>query len=164
MGEVEQEGKAVGIIAQKMELIIEHFRANIVHLLGGQAKAMAVASSRASSVKYQFELERYCRSKGYEGIQAMVAFSGEMPNKNVQDGQFTGDYQFNETNMNPGIKGREMRKAFDTHEYRVMIVANKFQTGFDQPKLVEMYVGQEDFRRRSGADSVTPESQLSGQG
>lgn len=143
-------------VAQKVELIIEHFRANVAHLLGGQAKAMVVTSSRAAAVKYQLELERYCKTKGYEGIQAMVAFSGEVPNKDVQDGQFTESYQFNEANMNPGLKGREMRKAFDTRDYRVMIVANKFQTGFDQPKLVAMYVD----KKISGVEAVQTLSRL----
>ena len=127
-------------IAQKVQLIIEHFRANVAHLLGGQAKAMVVTSSRAAAVKYQLALERYCESKGYHGIESMVAFSGDVPNQEVQDKQFKPDAQFNETNLNPGVRGREMRKAFDTSDYRVMIVANKFQTGFDQPKLVAMYL------------------------
>jgi type I restriction enzyme R subunit len=137
-------------IAQKVELIIEHFRANVAMLLGGQAKAMVVTSSRAAAVKYQLALERYCLNRGYAGIQAMVAFSGEVPNKEVQDGQFPDDHQFNETNLNPGLKGREMRKVFDTREYRVMIVANKFQTGFDQPKLVAMYLD----KKVSGVEAV----------
>lgn len=143
-------------VAQKVELIIEHFRANVAHLLGGQAKAMVVTSSRASAVKYQLALDRYCRSKGYQGIQAMVAFSGEVANKDVEDAQFTEDYQFSETNMNPGLKGREMRKAFDTEDYRVMIVANKFQTGFDQPKLVAMYLD----KKISGVEAVQTLSRL----
>ena len=143
-------------VAQKVELIIEHFRANVAHLLGGQAKAMVVTSSRASAVKYQLYLERYCQNKGYVGIQAMVAFSGDVPNKDVQDDQYTENYQFNETNMNPGLKGREMRKAFDTQDYRVMIVANKFQTGFDQPKLVAMYLD----KKISGVEAVQTISRL----
>lgn len=143
-------------VAQKVELIIEHFRANVAHLLGGQAKAMVVTSSRAAAVKYQLALERYCQTKGYAGIQAMVAFSGDVPNKEVQDPQFADDAQFNESNMNPGLKGREMRKAFDTKDYRVMIVANKFQTGFDQPKLVAMYLD----KKISGVEAVQTLSRL----
>lgn len=143
-------------VAQKVELIIEHFRANVAHLLGGQAKAMVVTSSRASAVKYQLALERYCQTKEYEGIHAMVAFSGEVANKDVQDSKFTEDYQFTETNMNPELRGREMRKAFDTQDYRVMIVANKFQTGFDQPKLVAMYLD----KKISGVEAVQTLSRL----
>ena len=143
-------------IGQKVELIVEHFRANVAMLLGGQAKAMVVTSSRASAVKYQLALERYCQSRGYEGIQAMVAFSGEVTNTDVDDGKFPADHAFNETNMNPGLKGREMRKVFNTQEYRVMIVANKFQTGFDQPKLVAMYVD----KKVSGVEAVQTFSRL----
>lgn len=143
-------------VAQKVELIIEHFRANVAHLLGGQAKAMVVTSSRASAVKYQLALERYCQSKGYQGIQSMVAFSGDVGNHEVQDNQFTEKYQFNESNRNPNLRGREMRKAFDTQDYQVMIVANKFQTGFDQPKLVAMYLD----KKISGVEAVQTLSRL----
>ena len=143
-------------VAQKVQLIIEHFRANVAHLLNGQAKAMVVTSSRAAAVKYQLALERYCESKGYQGIEAMVAFSGDVPNQEVQDVRFPAEIQFNETNMNPGLKGREMRKAFDTRDYRVMIVANKFQTGFDQPKLVAMYLD----KKISGVEAVQTLSRL----
>lgn len=143
-------------VAQKVELIIEHFRTNVAHLLRGQAKAMVVTSSRASAVKYQLALERYCQSKDYQGIHAMVAFSGDVLNKDVQDEQFSENHQFNETNMNPGLRGREMRKAFDTQDYRVMIVANKFQTGFDQPKLVAMYLD----KKISGVEAVQTLSRL----
>lgn len=143
-------------IAQKVELIIEHFRMNVAMLLGGQAKAMVVTSSRAAAVKYHLALERYCQAKGYDGIQAMVAFSGEVPNGEVQDSKFPEDHTFNEIKLNPGLKGREMRKAFNTQEYRVMIVANKFQTGFDQPKLVAMYLD----KKISGVEAVQTLSRL----
>ena len=143
-------------VAQKVELIVEHFRSNVAHLLGGQAKAMVVTSSRASAVKYQLALEKYCQSKGYQNIQAMVAFSGEISNQEVLDGQYADKHQFNETNMNPGLKGRDMRKAFATQEYQVMIVANKFQTGFDQPKLVAMYLD----KKISGVEAVQTLSRL----
>ncbi|MDD4913428.1 MAG: DEAD/DEAH box helicase family protein [Methylococcales bacterium] len=143
-------------VAQKVELIVEHFRSNVAHLLGGQAKAMVVTSSRASAVKYQLALEKYCQSKGYQNIQAMVAFSGEVPNQEVLDGQYAEKHPFNETNMNPGLKGRDMRKAFATQEYQVMIVANKFQTGFDQPKLVALYLD----KKISGVEAVQTLSRL----
>lgn len=148
-------------IAQKVELIIEHFRANVAMLLNGQAKAMVVTGSRASAVKYHLALEHYCKAKGYTGIQAMVAFSGDVPNtdattKEILDTQYPENHQFNETNLNPGLKGRDMRKAFNTQEYRVMIVANKFQTGFDQPKLVAMYLD----KKISGVEAVQTLSRL----
>ncbi|EIW17358.1 MULTISPECIES: type I restriction endonuclease subunit R [Pelosinus] len=143
-------------VAQKVELIIEHFRRSVAHLLGGQAKAMVVTSSRAAAVKYHLALERYCQKQGYGSIQAMVAFSGEVPNQEVQDGSFPEEHQFNETNMNPRLQGRDMRKVFDQQEYRVMIVANKFQTGFDQPKLVAMYLD----KKISGVEAVQTLSRL----
>ena len=121
-------------IAQKVETIIEHFNAKIKHLLGGEAKAMVVTSSRLEAVRYKLAFEKYVNSKGYLGINAMVAFSGEVIDPDLPDTPFT------ENNMNPNLKGRDMRKAFDTSDYQVMLVANKFQTGFDQPKLVAMYV------------------------
>jgi type I restriction enzyme R subunit len=148
-------------VAQKVELIIEHFRGNVAMLLHGQAKAMVVTPSRAAAVKYHLALERYCQAKGYAGIQAMVAFSGDVPNtdvvtNDVLDSHFAADRQFNETNLNPSLKGRDMRKAFNTQEYRVMIVANKFQTGFDQPKLVAMYLD----KKVSGVEAVQTLSRL----
>ena len=121
-------------IAQKVETIVEHFNAKVKHLLGGEAKAMVVTSSRLEAVRYKLAFDRYVQSKGYENVNAMVAFSGEVNDPELPDSAFT------ENNMNPNLKGRDMRKAFDTADYQVMLVANKFQTGFDQPKLVAMYV------------------------
>ncbi|WP_246840488.1 DEAD/DEAH box helicase family protein [Lacimicrobium sp. SS2-24] len=121
-------------IAQKVEVIVEHFNSRIKHLLNGEAKAMVVTSSRLEAVRYKLAFEKYVRDKGYQGINAMVAFSGEVNDPDIPDSAFT------ENGMNPGLKGRDMRKAFDTPDYQVMLVANKFQTGFDQPKLVAMYV------------------------
>jgi type I restriction enzyme R subunit len=121
-------------IAQKVETIIEHFNDKIKHLLGGEAKAMVVTSSRLEAVRYKLAFEKYVEQKGYNNVNALVAFSGE-----VNDPDFP-DHPFTENNMNPNLRGRDMRKAFDTADYQVMLVANKFQTGFDQPKLVAMYV------------------------
>mgnify|MGYP000692876000 CR=1 FL=1 len=121
-------------IAQKVETIVEHFNTKIKHLLGGEAKAMVVTSSRLEAVRYKLAFEKYVQNKGYENINAMVAFSGEVNDPDLPD------QPFNERSMNPNLRGRDMRKAFDTADYQVMLVANKFQTGFDQPKLVAMYV------------------------
>ncbi len=121
-------------IAQKVETIVEHFNSKIKHLLGGEAKAMVVTSSRLEAVRYKIAFEKYVEKKGYDNINAMVAFSGEVNDPDYPDQPFT------ENNMNPNLRGRDMRKAFDTNDYQVMLVANKFQTGFDQPKLVAMYV------------------------
>jgi type I restriction enzyme R subunit len=92
-------------------------------------------------VRYKQEFDKYVVRKGYSGISAMVAFSGEVE-FNDTDPNATGliGEKFTEKSMNPGLKGRDMRKAFDSDEYQLMLVANKFQTGFDQPKLCAMYV------------------------
>ena len=143
-------------IGQKVQLIVEHFRTNVAHLLGGQAKAMIVTPSRAAAVKYHLELQRYCQANGYNNVHPMVAFSGDVANRDVKEDSFPDSHAFNEQNLNPGLNGREMRKAFDTAEYRVMIVANKFQTGFDQPKLVAMYLD----KKVSGVEAVQTLSRL----
>lgn len=121
-------------IAQKVETIIEHFNSKVKHLLGGEAKAMVVTSSRLEAVRYKLAFEKYVANKGYENVNAMVAFSGEVNDPDFPDTAFT------EKSMNPNLRGRDMRKAFDTTDYQIMLAANKFQTGFDQPKLVAMYV------------------------
>lgn len=148
-------------VGQKVRLITEHFRTNVARLLNGQAKAMVVTSSRASAVAYMRAFKTYCESQGYVNLHAMVAFSGDVPNLDRQTGAQIDDkleatYQFNEINMNPDLRGRDMRKAFDTPEFQVMIVANKFQTGFDQPKLVAMYVD----KKISGVEAVQTLSRL----
>ena len=125
-------------ISQKVQVIVEHFKDNVMGLLGGQAKAMIVTSSRKKAVRYKLSLDKYLVSKqsekGYQNIAAMVAFSGEVEftEKDPNSVALIGE-KFTEANMNPGLKGRDMRKAFDSDDYQVMIVANKFQTGFDQP-------------------------------
>ncbi|KAA1189259.1 type I restriction endonuclease subunit R [Pseudohalioglobus sediminis] len=137
-------------IAQKVEIIVEHFRTRVAHLLNGEAKAMVVTGSRKEAVRYKLAMDKYVSKKAYENINAMVAFSGEVVDKD------SGPEPFTERNMNPGLKGRDMRDAFDTHDYQVMIVANKFQTGFDQPKLVAMYVD----KKLAGVDCVQTLSRL----
>ncbi|MGL5290692.1 MAG: type I restriction endonuclease subunit R, partial [Vibrionaceae bacterium] len=121
-------------IAQKVEIIIEHFNKKVKHLLGGEAKAMVVTSGRLEAVRYKRAFEKYVQEKGYTNLNAMVAFSGEVNDPDIPDHPFT------ENNMNSNLCGRDMRKAFDTTDFQIMLVANKFQTGFDQPKLVAMYV------------------------
>lgn len=138
-------------IAQKIEIIIEHFRTHIAHLLDGKAKAMVVTSSRKEAVRYKLAFDKYIQDNGYDGISAMVAFSGQ-----VEDDPEGVKKEYTESNMNPGLKGRDMRKAFDTDDYQVMLVANKFQTGFDQPKLCAMYVD----KKLSGVEAVQTLSRL----
>ncbi len=144
-------------IAQKVQVIVEHFRSNVMGLLGGQAKAMVVTSSRKEAVRYKHGFDKYITEKGYAKIHAMVAFSGEVeftdkdPNASA-----LLDKKFTESTMNPNLKGRDMRKAFDSDDYQVMIVANKFQTGFDQPKLCAMYVD----KKLGGVECVQTLSRL----
>lgn len=144
-------------IAQKVQVIIEHFKDNVMGLLGGQAKAMVVTSSRKEAVRYKMGFDKYITEKGYQKIHAMVAFSGEVEfsNKDPNSEGLIGE-KFTETNMNPNLKGRDMRKAFDSDDYQVMIVANKFQTGFDQPKLCAMYVD----KKLGGVECVQTLSRL----
>jgi type I restriction enzyme, R subunit len=144
-------------ISQKVQVIVEHFKDNVMGLLGGQAKAMVVTSSRKEAVRYKHAFDKYIVEKGYQKIHAMVAFSGEVeftekdPNAEALIGE-----KFTESNMNPNLKGRDMRKAFDSDTYQVMIVANKFQTGFDQPKLCAMYVD----KKLGGVECVQTLSRL----
>lgn len=144
-------------IAQKVKVIIEHFNKNIKGLLGGQAKAMVVTGSRKEAVRYKMAFDRYIKDHGYKGINAMVAFSGEVSfNANDPDSSALIGEKFTEHTMNPDLKGRDMRKAFDSDDYQVMLVANKFQTGFDQPKLCAMYVD----KKLGGVDCVQTLSRL----
>ncbi len=144
-------------IAQKVQVIIEHFKDNVMGLLNGQAKAMVVTSSRKEAVRFKLGFDKYITEKGYQRIHAMVAFSGEVEfdekDPNVEG--ILGE-KFTESNMNPNLKGRDMRKAFDSDDYQVMIVANKFQTGFDQPKLCAMYVD----KKLGGVECVQTLSRL----
>jgi len=141
-------------VTQKVEMIVEHFRRSVGHLLNHQAKAMIVTSSRPQAVAYKLAFDRYAKQKGYQNLQAMVAFSGSVAGKDVSP-ELEGQ-DFDENNMNPALHGREMRLAFDGPEWQVMIVANKFQTGFDQPKLVAMYLD----KPLSNVDAVQTLSRL----
>ena len=128
-------------ISQKVKVIVEHFKDNVMGLLDGQAKAMVVTSSRKEAVRYKLAFDKYLTESKYSSIAVMIAFSGEVEfNQNDPNSTALLGEKFNEKGMNPGLKGRDMRKAFDTDDYQIMLVANKFQTGFDQPKLCAMYV------------------------
>ncbi len=128
-------------VSQKVKIIVEHYRKHVMHLLGGQAKAMVVTSSRKAAVRYKLAFDKYIAEHHYQKISAMVAFSGEVEfDESDHNSLALLNQKFTEINMNPGLKGRDMRKAFDSDDYQVMLVANKFQTGFDQPKLCAMYV------------------------
>lgn len=138
-------------ISQKVQVVVEHFRETIGPLLEGRAKAMVVLGSRVEAVRWQLAIEKYIKSRGYK-IGALVAFSGE-----VDDSQ-SGPDPFTETSkaLNPDLKGRDIRDAFSGNEFQILLVANKFQTGFDQPLLCGMYVD----RRLGGIQAVQTLSRL----
>jgi type I restriction enzyme R subunit len=138
-------------VSQKVEFIVEHFSANVAPLLGGKAKAMVVTSSRAAAVRYKKAFDAYIsKHEKHQGLKALVAFSGKLTGKEVKHASdeavagevFAADDEaiFTEATLNVGVPNSDLRIAFDRPEYRVMIVADKFQTGFDQPKLVAMYL------------------------
>jgi type I restriction enzyme R subunit len=136
-------------IAARVQIVVEHFRQNVAHLLGGKAKAMVVTASRKEAVRWMLAMRDYIQKKGYP-IGLLVAFSGD-----VKDAE-SGPDDFNETNMNPGLKGRDIRETFNTPEFSILLVANKFQTGFDQPLLCAMYVD----RKLGGIQAVQTLSRL----
>jgi type I restriction enzyme R subunit len=137
-------------IEQKVEVIVEHFRAHTRHKIGGKAKAMVVTSSRLHAVRYKQALDRYVLKMGYPDVTALVAFSGT-----VED-DVTSSITYTEGSMNNGIADREIPVKFDTEDYRVLIAADKFQTGFDQPLLHTMYVD----KRLAGIQAVQTLSRL----
>ncbi|WP_107805883.1 type I restriction endonuclease subunit R [Nodularia spumigena] len=136
-------------IAQKVEIIIEHFRNHTRHKIGGKAKAMVVTRSREHAVKYKLAFDKYIQDKGYKDIKSLVAFSGAITLDEFPDETFT------ETNIN-GIKTSEIPEKFGSDAYQVLLVANKFQTGFDQPLLHTMFVD----KRLAGVQSVQTLSRL----
>ena len=139
-------------ISQKVEVIVEHFRANIRGLLNGQAKAMVVTSSRQEAVRYQLALKDYVQQMGYNDVHPLVAFSGSV----LPDEMIPEEVTENSSLLNAGLNGRDLADAFDTQDFNVMIAANKYQTGFDQPKLCAMYVD----KKPQGVDCVQTLSRL----
>ena len=138
-------------VTQKVQFIVEHFSKNVAALLDGKAKAMVVTSSRAAAVRYKKGFDAYiAKHAEHAGIRSLVAFSGKLTGAQVMhsdDERLRGDVfvvdekeEFTEVSMNPAASGQDLRIAFERPEYRVMLVADKFQTGFDQPKLVAMYI------------------------
>ncbi|MBK6639004.1 MAG: type I restriction endonuclease subunit R [Rhodocyclaceae bacterium] len=138
-------------IAQKVQIVVEHYREFVAPLLGGKAKAMVVVSSRLEAVRWQLAINAYIKDKGY-AIGTLVAFSGEVNDKDSGPDFFTE----NAKTLNPNLKGRDIREAFKGDEYQILLVANKFQTGFDQPLLCGMYVD----KRLAGIQAVQTLSRL----
>lgn len=121
-------------IAQKVEIVVEHFRRNVKHHLDGQARAMVVTENRRAAYNWSKKMNEYLARKGYDDMKTLVAFSGSMTEN--EDG--SGD-TVTEASLNGSSRTEELFKDSDG-DYRVLIVANKFQTGFDEPRLVAMYV------------------------
>lgn len=133
-------------IAQRVEVIVEHFRTTVMPELAGMAKAMVVTPSREAAVRYRKAFEDYVNKKGYKNIRALVAFSGKVTVDAVE---------YSEVSLN-SIAEATLPKAFDGDDYNVLLVANKYQTGFDQPKLCAMYV----MKRLRGVNCVQTFSRL----
>lgn len=132
-------------IAQKVEVIVEHYRRHVMQELDGKAKAMVVTGSREEAFRYHRAIQTYIKENGYP-LGALVAFSGELE----VDG-----HTYTEAEIN-GFAETELTKRFDKGDYHVLVVAEKYQTGFDQPKLCAMYVD----RKLSGLQAVQTLSRL----
>ena len=137
-------------IEQVVSVIIEHFRLHVMHELGGRAKAMVVTDSRLAAVRYKLAFDRYIKDRGYTGIRSLVAFSGTVSDPNDPGSAYT------EVLMNDGLAESELPEAFEDRDYRVLLVAEKYQTGFDQPLLQTMYV----VKRLAGVQAVQTLSRL----
>lgn len=122
-------------INQKVRIVVEHYRENVQPLLNGQAKAMVVVASRKEAVRWQKAIRAYIRQQNYS-LGVLVAFSGEIDDPESYPAPVTETSK----DLNPGLFGRDIRDVFAKPEYHLLLVANKFQTGFDQPLLCGMYV------------------------
>ncbi|MBN8424719.1 type I restriction endonuclease subunit R [Microbacterium esteraromaticum] len=137
-------------ISQKAKIVVDHFRQFAQPLLGGKAKAMVVTGSRVEAVRWKKYLDAYLSDSHIQGVKALVAFSGT-----VEDPTDVGE-GLTEKTQNPGLWTSDLAAAFKPSTYNVMIVAEKFQTGFDQPRLVAMYVD----RKLGGVQAVQTLSRL----
>lgn len=122
-------------IASKVQIVVEHYRENVQPLLDGKAKAMVVVASRKEAVRWQKAIRGYIERQGYP-LGVLVAFSGDVDDPESFPEAVTETSKL----LNPGLKGQDIREAFAKPEYHLLLVANKFQTGFDQPLLCGMYV------------------------
>ena len=136
-------------IAQKTEIMVEHFHSVTRHKIGGRAKAMVVTGSRLEAVRYKQAFDKYIRSRGYP-IRTLVAFSGTVEDDKLENVTYT------EVEMNDGIREKELPEQFATSDYQVLLVAEKYQTGFDQPLLHTMFID----RRLAGIQAVQTLSRL----
>lgn len=142
-------------IAQKAEVMLEHFRTFTRHKIGGRAKAMVATSSRLHAVRYKQEFDKQIREKGYADIKTLVAFSGTVEDPEVAGVTYTEPDMNREADGKP-ISEKRLPEKFASDEYSVLIVAEKYQTGFDQPLLHTMYVD----KRLDGIQAVQTLSRL----
>lgn len=149
---LEQVGRHPYTIESKAKIMLDHFFSKTIHKIGGQAKAMVVTSSRAHAVLYKQTIDRLLREDYAGRVQSLVAFSGKVSIAGY-------DSPFTEESMNPR-DAKDIRKAFKKQKYRILIVANKFQTGFDQPLLHTMYVD----KKLGGVAAVQTLSRLNRKG
>lgn len=133
-------------LAQKTEVMVEHFRQVVSKKINGKAKAMVVTPSRLHAVRYKQEFDRYIKEHNYQNIHTLVAFSGTVH----ADG-----LEYTEPQMT-GFSEKELPKKFETDAYQLLIVADKYQTGYDQPLLHTMYVD----KKLSGVKAVQTLSRL----
>jgi type I restriction enzyme R subunit len=143
-------------IAQKAEVMLEHFRTHTRHKIGGKAKAMVVTSSRLHAVRYKQEFDRQIAAKGCNDIRTLVAFSGTVEDPDVAGLSFTEPEMNTDARTGKPIRERELPERFSSPDYHVLIVAEKYQTGFDQPLLHTMYVD----KRLAGIQAVQTLSRL----
>lgn len=129
-------------VGSKVHEIIEHYQHIVRPELGGKAKAMVVTASRAAAVQYHRAFQREVKRRGLD-LQSLVAFSGEVPDPDVEVLHDAARPTVTESSENPSLHGRDLATVFDQAEQHVLIVANKYQTGFDQPLLVAMYVDKQ---------------------
>ncbi len=142
-------------IAQKTEVMLEHFRTFTRHKIGGRAKAMVVTGSRLHAVRYKLEFDRQIREKGYQDIKTLVAFSGAVEDPDAPGVTYTEPEMNRQPNGMP-LREKELPEKFASDEYQVLLVAEKYQTGFDQPLLHTMYVD----KRLDGIQAVQTLSRL----
>jgi type I restriction enzyme, R subunit len=138
-------------IAQRVQVVVEHFRKHVAGLLDGKAKAMVVTGSRKEAVRWQKATRKYIADHGYK-IETLVAFSGEVIDLDSGPDPFTEHSK----DLNPKLGSQDIRTAFKSGDYQLLLVANKFQTGFDEPLLCAMYVD----KRLGGVQAVQTLSRL----
>ena len=117
-------------LAQRADVIVNHFRTHVAPKVGGKAKAMVVTASRLHALRYKRALDKYCAEHGIGDVGVLCAFSGKLDD----DGE-----EWTESRVN-GFPESETPARFDTDDWQILVVAEKYQTGFDQPKLYAMYV------------------------